>query len=179
MSKKALLTPEEQQLFRDAVSNLDRLSYDKFNPGKSSKHFNQSRDPVFSDFIDYDTRNPVRSDDPISYARSGIQPRLLKKLKAGQFKIEATLDLHQKTIDEAIASAKRFISRCVLQRLRVVRMVHGKGYSSTDNIPILKNVLNSWLKRQSQILAFHSAQPKDGGTGALYVLIQSRYPHQE
>jgi len=53
-----------------------------------------------------------------------------------------------------------------------VRIIHGKGKGSENNLPILKNNLDQWLRRQDHVLAFCSARPIGGGTGAVYVLIK-------
>ena len=70
----------------------------------------------------------------------------------------------------------RFIRDCHNNGLRCVLIVHGRGFGSKDNIPVLKNKLASWLTRGAigkKVLAFTSAKPYDGGTGAVYVLLRS------
>ena len=64
---------------------------------------------------------------------------------------------------------------------RCVRIIHGKGYRSPDNQPILKNSVNQWLRQHRDVLAFCSAKPADGGTGAVYVLLKlsNKYDDQE
>ena len=55
---------------------------------------------------------------------------------------------------------------------RCLLVIHGKGYYSSSGEPILKNLLKNWLPLQPDVIAFHSAKPKDGGTGAIYLLIK-------
>jgi DNA-nicking Smr family endonuclease len=55
---------------------------------------------------------------------------------------------------------------------RCVQIVHGKGYNSPGNQPVLKNDINLWLRQHQDVLAFCSTPPKAGGTGALYVLLK-------
>ena len=55
---------------------------------------------------------------------------------------------------------------------RCVRIVHGKGLSSEGKLPVLKVKVNSWLRQKDDVLAFCSARPQDGGTGAVYVLLK-------
>ena len=52
-----------------------------------------------------------------------------------------------------------------------VRIVHGKGLGSGPRGPVLKGAVNVWLRNSAAVLAFSSARPVDGGTGALYVLL--------
>jgi len=39
-------------------------------------------------------------------------------------------------------------------------------------LPVLKIKVNSWLRQKAQVLAFCSARPQDGDTGAVYVLLK-------
>jgi DNA-nicking Smr family endonuclease len=54
-----------------------------------------------------------------------------------------------------------------------VRIIHGKGYGSNNQGPIIKPLVNKWLQQRNEILAFCSARPNDGGTGAVYVLLKT------
>jgi len=51
--------------------------------------------------------------------------------------------------------------------------VHGKGYRSGARGPILKVAVDTWLRRHPDVMAFTSARPIDGGTGAVYVLLRA------
>ena len=101
--------------------------------------------------------------------------RELKKLRAGDLAIEDHLDLHGRTRDEAKALVYTFIHENHLRGRRCVRIVHGRGLHSKDRSPVLKEALKAWLTRgwvAKQILAFTSALPRDGGAGAVYVLLR-------
>jgi len=114
----------------------------------------------------------VASEEALFFARSGLQTKLIRKLKRGQFPIEAYLDLHQLTVAEAEQALIEFIFNCKQHNLRHVCIIHGKGMHSVDQIAKLKGAVNSWLRELDSILAFCSAQPKDGGAGAVYVLLK-------
>ncbi len=99
----------------------------------------------------------------------------IRKLKRGEIAYEASLDLHGKKKEEAKQLVKNFIDQSRKYGNRCVLIVHGRGIHSKDNIPILKDSLKIWLSNNSigkHILAFCSATPKDGGTGAIYVLLR-------
>jgi DNA-nicking Smr family endonuclease len=53
-----------------------------------------------------------------------------------------------------------------------VRIIHGKGLRSRHKGPVIKTKVNTWLRQRDDILAFCSARPVDGGTGAIYVLLR-------
>lgn len=115
----------------------------------------------------------VSGDDSIHFHQIGIQRRIRSQLRQGKLPIEATLDLHSHTADEAIRATGDFLEKCHELKKRIACIIHGKGRGSTQ-APVIKNTLNTYLRHHPYVLAFHSARPKDGGTGALYVLLRTR-----
>lgn len=111
--------------------------------------------------------------DSLSFCRPGIQNNVFKKLKKGQFSAGAELDLHGHTRAEAQVALARFIQSSRENNIRCVRIIHGKGYGSSNQGPIIKPLVNRWLQQRNEILAFCSARPHDGGTGAVYVLLKT------
>jgi DNA-nicking Smr family endonuclease len=108
---------------------------------------------------------------------AGFDSRVLKRLRRGEFAYQAMIDLHGMSAAPARAAVERFILHSVAEGHREVLIVHGRGRNSKDNVPVLKERLKSWLARGRigrSILAFTSARPADGGTGALYVLLRRR-----
>jgi DNA-nicking Smr family endonuclease len=105
----------------------------------------------------------------------GLAPRLVRKLRRGDFVRQGHVDLHGMTADEAQPMVERFLVDAVKAGWRCVLIVHGKGLNSKDQTPVLKEKLKSWLARgraATLVLAFTSARPHDGGAGALYVLLR-------
>jgi len=105
----------------------------------------------------------------------GLDPRLVRKLRRGEFSWQEHLDLHGMVADEARAAVDQFLARAVVTGLRCVLIVHGRGLNSKDQTPVLKEKLKRWLARgraASVVLAFTTARPVDGGAGALYVLLR-------
>lgn len=117
------------------------------------------------------------SDEMLEGAVRSLDPRVLKKLRRGRFRIEARLDLHGYTAEDARVLLGRFIDASVGEGRRVVLVVHGKGLHSKDQVPVLKERMKRWLTRSGparNVLAFTSALPVDGGLGAVYVLLRRR-----
>jgi len=107
----------------------------------------------------------------------GLDPRLLRRLRRGEFACQGHLDLHGLTREEARVDVEAFVRAAYLAGKRCVLIIHGRGLNSKDQIPVLKSALTSWLARGGlgqQVLAFASARPCDGGAGALYVLLRRR-----
>jgi len=66
-----------------------------------------------------------------------------------------------------------FISDCKSRGIRCVRIVHGKGLSSRNQEPIIKNKLRSWLMQKDEVIAYVEAKKQDGGSGAMIVLLKA------
>ncbi len=108
----------------------------------------------------------------LEFMRPGIQKSKLKLIRNGRLPIENHLDLHGHTRDAARKELLQFIMQSQMQGFTLVCVVHGKGYHSEDGRPVLKAMVNKWLQNIPQVLAFVTAQPKDGGTGAVYILLK-------
>lgn len=187
MSKKhnPHLTEDEQQLFRDAVSDVKPLSKSQNiipepqqkiiekKPEKIKKIISRKTPEEKPIFHFNEKHNTVFGDDVISHAKSGLQHKRFTQLKQGKIKTEATLDLHEHTSDEALIAVDDFLARCQQRGMRSVCIIHGKGHFSADNTPVLKNLLNQYLRQHPRVIAFHSAKNKQGGTGAIYILIKA------
>jgi DNA-nicking Smr family endonuclease len=105
----------------------------------------------------------------------GLDPRVVRRLRRGDFTWQAHVDLHGMTAEPARAAVESFLKSSVNAGHRCVLIVHGRGHNSKDQTPVLKERLKSWLARGSLariVLAFTSARPCDGGAGALYVLFR-------
>ncbi|HET9452238.1 MAG TPA: Smr/MutS family protein [Aggregicoccus sp.] len=118
----------------------------------------------------------AKSDEFIEGASGGTGDRaLLEALRRGDFRPQAQLDLHGLTQSEARDAVERFLTESRRARKRCVLVVHGRGLNSKDQIPVLKQQLQSWLSQKrigKLVLAFATARPQDGGAGALYVLLR-------
>jgi DNA-nicking Smr family endonuclease len=104
----------------------------------------------------------------------GVDREHLRRLARGRVPVDATLDLHgldaaaaRLQLRDACEAVRREGARCLL-------VVHGRGLHSSGG-PVLKQALVEWLAEPPlgrQVLAFSSATPEDGGTGATYVLLR-------
>ena len=112
--------------------------------------------------------------DEAAWSRVGVQRSVLRDLRRGRWTIEALLDLHGHTRDEARDALNQFIGECMTQRKRCVRVVHGKGLGSPGREPVLKKLVLGWLSQKTEVLAFCQAPTVDGGAGAVMVLLQTK-----
>jgi DNA-nicking Smr family endonuclease len=105
----------------------------------------------------------------------GLDPRVVRRLRRGDFAWQSHLDLHGLTATEARDAVDRFILESFRVGWRCVLIIHGRGLNSKDHTPILKERLKTWLAHgriAKVVLAFSTARPCDGGAGALYVLLR-------
>ena len=114
------------------------------------------------------------SGDELKFLRSGFSTRLLKKLRRGDYAIQDELDLHGLVTSEAKQQTHGFINECAADGVRAVRIVHGKGRNSPGRVPVIKNMLIGWLSKNQHVIGVVSTPANDGGSGAVYVLLNKR-----
>ena len=117
------------------------------------------------------------SDEYIEGSVKGFSRKMMRRLKRGQIPVQDHIDLHGMTRLEAEKEVKAFILRSHRRGLRCVLIVHGRGLNSPESLPVLKEGLPRWLRSgavKKIVLAFATARPYDGGTGAVYVLLKRR-----
>jgi DNA-nicking Smr family endonuclease len=118
---------------------------------------------------------PLAPGDASIFARPGVAASTLRKLRRGQYRSQAQLDLHGLTVAEAAQRLREFLSASLQHDAQCVRIVHGKGLRSGAKGAVLRQLVNNALRGTAQVLAFSSARPVDGGTGALYVLLETAH----
>ena len=173
------ISDDEVELFRKSVGEVNRLRDDRVRPRqprprpvpKSTRHEGErAREDMLSD-APYDLES--ETGEQLVFARAGTASRTLKRLRRGQIRVGAELDLHGKTVAEAQQALPPFLEECGSLGIRCVRLIHGKGFGSPDGRPVIKFKLDRWLRLRDDVLAFSSARPMDGGTGAMYVLLKT------
>ncbi len=170
----------EARLFREAVAGTRPLAQDRRPPQRPrpkpiARQRQRDEQAVMQSLLsdDYDPA-AVETSEELAYARAGLQLTVWRKLRRGQYAIEAELDLHGDTVPVARERVHRFLRDCQALGKRCVRIVHGKGKGAEGKLPVLKGKVNTWLRQKDEVMAFCSARPHHGGTGAVYVLLRSR-----
>lgn len=169
---------DDKSLFHKEMDGIQPLTQEQVHPTSNTleplpkfgkAHNLDSINSVYSEEFEPKT---IGNEETLSFQRSGVQDRLFSQLRAGQLTLDAELDLHGMTIATAHQQLAEFLYECRQDRLRCVRIIHGKGWGSKNNQPVLKTKLNAWLQQEENILAFCSTPIRDGGTGAVYVLLR-------
>lgn len=131
-----------------------------------------------SNYLSEEHAPPVGSYDILGFVRPGVQHGVYGKLRRGRYQPEASLDLHRMTVAQARVEVWGFLHEAFACQLRTVMILHGKGDRSPRG-PVLKSFVAQWLPHIPEVLAYHSAQPRQGGAGALYVLLKKSEPARE
>jgi DNA-nicking Smr family endonuclease len=169
---------EDRELFRDAVQGVrplrpgNRLHGGGPAPAPRPRQQEADDRAVLVDMMDDAFDLTLDSGEELSYRTDGIQDAAFRKLKRGLYRAGLELDLHGQRSDEAKAAVSRFLVHCQERDIRCVRIIHGKGLRSKGDGPVLKRRLDGWLRQRKEVLAFCSARPQDGGTGAVNVLLR-------
>jgi len=114
-------------------------------------------------------------------ARQGVNKKFLRTLRRGGFPVDRRLDLHGQRLQAARDSVHKAIQESWERGDRLVLIIHGKGLNSAQGAGVLRKALPSWLcapEVEAMVLAFSSAAPKDGGNGATYVYLRTRFTNE-
>ena len=179
----------ERALFLAEMSGVTPLSQDRrgrvekrYQPPQRARHAGVEADALadLRDLVDGRGVFAIQyTDEYMEGVAPGVDQRLAQRLHRGDFSVQAHLDLHGYTVEEAKGQVDRFLTEAYTSGRRCVRLVHGRGHNSRDNRPVLKEQVQLWLShgRLSRlVLAFATAPAADGGAGAVYVLLR-RGPH--
>jgi len=172
-SQSNIMNEDDDKLFSEAMQGVNTLVTDRAS--LKQKPANIKKRPINVERKIEDTLSDefiTECDDFLEFMRPGIQKSYLKQIRNGKIAIEDHLDLHGYRRDDARKTLLDFLDHAQHQSFKLVRIVHGKGYHSDGSQPVIKAMLNKWLQAIPEVLAFVSAMPKDGGTGAVYVLLK-------
>ncbi|HVO49125.1 MAG TPA: Smr/MutS family protein [Steroidobacteraceae bacterium] len=168
---------EDAHLFREAVRGVKPLSGQPDvargrRPAPRARFARADRRAVLQESLGPDAGDPeLASGEELVFQRPGVQASVVRKLRRGQYRVQAEIDLHGLTVAEAKEALRDFLAAALSRNLHCVRIVHGKGLRSGHRGPVLKGAVSSVLRRIGPVLAYVSARQVDGGTGALYVLL--------
>lgn len=177
---------DEEQCFLDAVSDVRPLGgttrkvFSMPDPNLRPAHAAPDEElesmARLSDLVSGIAEMDITfTDEYLEGCVQGFSPKLMQRLKRGHFPVQDFLDLHGLTKQEAEVKMRDFLHRSYLVGLRCVLVVHGRGHNSENNMPVLKEQMPVWLGKgavRKIVLAFATARPYDGGSGALYVLLR-------
>jgi len=168
-----------EDLFKAAVKDARPLTSDRVfhqipKPKPIPQQFIRDEQQALVDSLsDYFPSYELESGEELLYLREGQSPSVLSKLRRGHWVVQANLDLHGMSSDEARATIATFLAECKKRGIRCVRIIHGKGLGSRNKEPVLKNKVRHWLMQKDEVIAYAQARANDGGSGAVIVLLKA------
>lgn len=173
------ISDEDRRLFREAIGEVTLIEPVQAAPAAKKPapypHMLEADEAaVPSELLDL-SFDPATLEigEELSFLRDGYPPKLLRHLKRGQFSVQDEIDLHQMNAAAAQATIIMFLAEARRDGFRCVRIVHGKGLRSRASGPVLKGLTDRMLRRRDDVIAFASARPAQGGTGAVVVLLKA------
>jgi DNA-nicking Smr family endonuclease len=170
------LKESEAKLFRESVEDAEPIEADQAEPFRRRPRPHPIvQPPELSERAGNAilSEAEVETGELLLFARPGIQKRLLADLQRGHIEVDVELDLHGLTAAYAERVLDEFLRDCGHRSVRCARIIHGKGIRSENRQPVLKRKVNYRLRLYEEVLAFCSATRRDGGTGAVYVLLRN------
>jgi len=171
---------DDQDLFRDSVGEVRRIRSSRVEresgrPAPTPRMREADERCVLGEL---DEARPfelgLETGEELLWLRSGLQKRVLTRLRRGHWRVQDEIDLHRMNSDAATRTIRAFVDEALTHERRLVKIIHGKGLRSGPGGPRLKTLTARVLSRHPDVMAFASAPPADGGTGAVYVLLDSR-----
>lgn len=171
-------TDADARLFREAVGAVRRMPTvpapgGAARPAPRPRMLEADEAAVPGELLDlsFDPAT-IEIGEELGYLRDGYPPKVLRALKRGQYSVQDEIDLHHMNAAAAQASIAAFLAAARQDGLRCVRIIHGKGLRSKAAGPVLKALTDRMLRRRDEVVAFASARPAQGGTGAVIVLLK-------
>lgn len=129
------------------------------------------REAMLSDLFEVD--HYMEEDPALNYLAPGVGGDVMKRLRKGHWPVQDELDLHGLRRDEARDAIAAFLMRSHRRGHRCVCVIHGRGFGSKGQEPVLKSMVHSWLVQTDGVIAFSQARASEGGEGALIVLLRA------
>jgi DNA-nicking Smr family endonuclease len=171
---------DEGSVFREAVGDVRRIRSkraepERVRPEAAPRMREADERQVVEELAESRPfEHGLESGEELLWLRPGLQKRVLTRLRRGYWRVQDEIDLHQMNADAATRSIRVFLDEALASNHRLVKIIHGKGLRSGPGGPRLKTLTARVLSRHPRVLAFASAPPADGGTGAVYVLLRNR-----
>jgi DNA-nicking Smr family endonuclease len=176
------LSSEDLKIWRHVTRSVLPLQ------GMSSRHPSDSQDDdpeepprpkaAVADIPSTTSRPEYRPAQPSPLALGAvadIDRRTAQRFTRGEMHVDGRIDLHGLTLDQAHSALNAFMLGAYSRGARCVIVVTGKGKGGS--IGKIRNETPHWLNQmplRSVILAVSEARARDGGTGALYVLLKRK-----
>ncbi len=181
---------DDENLFASAMSGVERLNPDQ---GRQVAEKPVPPEPMDVDPEEFGKRQFQKfmrgeiefdleyTDEYMQGQVKGLDSKIFRQLKSGGLSVEAHLDMHGLNAEQAYEHLLFFVRESYLQGYRCLLLITGRGKNSPGGYSVLKQAAQDWLTKEPLrkiVLGFCTALPKDGGAGALYVLLRKQKKSQ-
>lgn len=166
---------DDAKLFRDAIGPVREIKMPKAaptprRPKPRARMAEQDEAQALAEFRLGLHEEMLLPGDVLSYRGDRVSPHVWSLLKKGEYSAQEELDLHGLPLRDAETVLRSFLRDALKHGVGSVRIIHGKG-SGSDGAPLIKNLVDRHLRHRKEVVAFHSAAARQGGTGAVIVLL--------
>ncbi len=167
----------ENELFREAVGKVRRIRSQRVEsrrpprpaePEQTRLDEERVLEELAKGALDW---QGVETGEELNWLRPGLQRKVLQRLRRGHFVVQDEIDLHHMNTSAAGEAIRAFLDHAEQRNMGCVKIIHGKGLRSGPEGPKLRRLTGRILQRDARVRAFAGAQPNDGGSGAVYVLL--------
>jgi len=175
MNRKPPLTDEDEDLWSRYTQTVRPL-HPKKSAGPAAKPGPKKKSQISSR-----AAAPAKSHPVAAPGRHMIDGATSRKIRRGKLPVDGRIDLHGMRQSEAHEALNRFLHASYVKGRRCVLVITGKGRSEArdgyEQPGVLRRKVPDWLQSGSVapfILGFERAHIRDGGDGALYVLLRRK-----
>lgn len=111
-----------------------------------------------------------------SLEHSERQKRMQSREYVKSLPVDAAVDLHGMSRNEAWSRLDNFVRECVRRKFRKIMIIHGKGNHSASNDPVLGELVRLFVEKNPSLGASGHPGREQGGTCATWVLIKDDLP---
>lgn len=168
---------------KNNLTNASVLSIKATDPQLLRRKELEANESLLKLTLDVNQIKAIEPDKIIGFKRDGVQSAVFDRLSSGGYRVASEVDIHQLKLVLAREVLFQSIEQAIGLGQRSILVIHGKGARSKPIAALMKSFTVAWLTQIDSVLAFHSAKPHHGGTGALYVMLtksaQKRIETQE
>ncbi len=166
---------KDVRVLRRADRRVERKAPVRVAGPSRSRDRDREEKRLLAEALRDETFNVVNMPEYMEGFVEGTDPVTLEKLRAGEFSVQKSLDLHGFPVEEANLLFHEFLSDAIRLGLKCVKVIHGRGLKSPGQ-PVLREELKSWIVRamhRKWVVAFANARMPEGGPGATCILLRS------
>lgn len=173
----AAVDAADAALFRDAIGSVRHLTSElaerRATPPAPIPHQSHADERAVAREMLSGSADDLEWSDPLHFVANGVSPGILRRLGRAEFSVRDEIDLHRMNVAAASATIAQFLAQSRKAGRLCVKIIHGKGLRSRGAGPVLKRLTDRMLRQRGDVLAFRSARPVDGGTGAVIILLRN------